>query len=137
MRNTGPVPKHSSQRRRRNADSVPDRARAGASVAPPEIREDIHPMAAAWYEALQVSGQAQFYEASDWLQAQIVAEAIDRFMAEGSAALLNSILSASGSLLVTEGDRRRLRLELVREERSESPAPRPARRLKAVDVTAG
>ena len=132
----GPVPKRSEQRRRRNLDSIPDRARAGAKVPPPPLREGLSPLAQSWYAALADSGQSQFYEASDWATAQLVAEAIHTYAEAPTAALLTTILTGSGLLLATEGDRRRLRLELVREDKPAAPsAPKP-RRLKAVDAPA-
>ncbi len=112
----GPVPKRSEQRRRRNADSVPQKVavRGHRTTAPP-IREDIHQLAARWYAALADSGQSRYYEPSDWAHAAVVAEAIDAFATEGRrSSMLGAIMSASSNLLVTEGDRRRLRLELTR-----------------------
>ena len=53
-------------------------------------------------------------EPSDWAQALLVAEAVDSFAREPQAAMLRTILTASTSLLVTEGDRRRLQIELQR-----------------------
>lgn len=111
----GQVPKHSSQRRRRNADSIPQKvAVRGAAVTQPPLRDGLHPLAVGWYTALAESGQSRFYEPSDWAHAQVVAEAIDAFVTERRANMLGAIMSASSNLLVTEGDRRRLRLELTR-----------------------
>lgn len=111
----GQVPKHSSQRRRRNADSIPQKvAVRGAAVTQPPLRDGLHPLAVDWYTALAKSGQSRFYEPSDWAHAQVVAEAIDAFATERRANMLGAIMSASSNLLVTEGDRRRLRLELTR-----------------------
>lgn len=136
----GPVPKRSTERRRRNKESQPDFAPAGGQVTAPALRPGLHPLACAWYESLQRSGQARFYEASDWLTAQIIAEAIAQFAQSPTASMLNTILSGSANLLVTEGDRRRLRLELVKaSEEAPAAGPRPqmrnVRRLKAVDAS--
>jgi hypothetical protein len=112
----GPIPKRTETRRRRNdtgveAVTVDD---GPISEAPP-LRDGLHPLAVAWYNALAESGQARYYEPSDWMQAQVLAEAVAEFAENPSkAAMLNAILSGSTSLLVTEGDRRRLRLELTR-----------------------
>jgi len=72
-------------------------------------------MAKRFWEALRRSGQAQFYEESDWAAAELLVVAIDSFVRKPSAMLLASINSGMSSLLVTEGDRRRARLELERE----------------------
>lgn len=48
------------------------------------------------------------------MTAQIITEAIDDYARKPRVALLAAILSGSSSLLATEGDRRRLRLELSR-----------------------
>lgn len=112
----GPVPKRSDQRRRANDTGV-ERAEVDAPplAEPPALRPGLHPLAVAWYDALAESGQSRYYEPSDWMFAQIIAEAIAEYASNpGKAATLNAILAGSTSLLVTEGDRRRLRLELTR-----------------------
>jgi len=115
MSKPGPVPKHSSQRRRRNLDSRPEQVEvAGPPVEVPALRPGIHPLAAAWYRSLQQSDQSRYYQPSDWIVAQVVAEAIEDYANEPKASMLATILSGAGSLLATEGDRRRLRLELTR-----------------------
>ncbi len=137
--NRGPVPKRSDQRRRRNKEGAVDVAAAGTATTAPALRPGLHPLAAAWYRALQDSGQSRFYEPSDWMTAQLLAEGIDAFAREPRASLLSTIMSGSANLLVTEGDRRRLRLELVRAEAEAAAAAKPTvatrnvRRLKAVD----
>jgi hypothetical protein len=75
-----------------------------------------HPIAKDWFRSLAKSGQATLYEPSDWQTARYVAEAMSRNLAIGrfSAVLFASVLSGMSSLLVTEGDRRRLNIELHR-----------------------
>lgn len=137
----GPVPKRSSQRRRTNKDSVPEKAEAAARVAIPEPDGDWHDAASAWYRSLADSGQSQFYEPSDWAVAWLIAESISRDLqpqvvgiAErtGEAvwatipmkgASLAAYLRAMTALLVTEGDRRRARLELERPGAGEVQTP--------------
>ena len=73
-----------------------------------------------WYESLRTSGQAIYYTASDWASALIIAKAIARFEERPSAHMLTAILSGFGSLAATEGERRRLRIELERAEASDA-----------------
>ena len=109
----GPVPKRSDQRRRRNKDRpLTSAASGGVRGEPLEGEHSEH--AQRFWESLRRSGQSQFYEPSDWAAAELVVVAIDTFVRKPSAMLLASIQSAMSNLLVTEGDRRRARLELQR-----------------------
>lgn len=134
MGNRGPVPKRSDQRLghgspRPTADKVP----AAPKVIIPKAAETWHPIASAWYESLAQSGQSRFYEPSDWATAFLIAESISRDLnpqfvgitLQGDmeyesiplkGASLNAYLKAMSSLMVTEGDRRRLNIELQREQ---------------------
>lgn len=88
-----------------------------------------HPVARDWYESLALSGQSAFYEESDWAVARLIAESMSRdlkpqivghtddgtpiaFSRPINGASLRAYLSGFASLLATEGDRRRARLEL-------------------------
>jgi hypothetical protein len=85
----------------------------------PEPDPDWHDIASDWYLSLQSSGQAAFYQPSDWATARYAAELMSRLLASDRApngqlvAALNSVM---GSLLTTEGDRRRARVELERKK---------------------
>jgi hypothetical protein len=118
MGSRGPVPKHSTQRRRRNATEVPIESVTvpDQDVQQPEADPSWHPIAADWYRSLSESGQAVFYQPSDWQTARYVAEAMSRNLSAGrfSAQLFAAVMSATSNLLTTEGDRRRLRIELER-----------------------
>lgn len=114
---SGPPPKRSDQRRRRNKTEPIDQAISDGGVRGPELPGHHCDVARRFWEALRHSGQAQFYEPSDWAAAEVLVAAIDAFMDRPSAVLLASINSGMSNLLVTEGDRRRARLEL------EKPAP--------------
>ncbi|SDL27910.1 hypothetical protein [Streptomyces indicus] len=78
-----------------------------------------HPIATDWYLSLQESGQAVFYQPSDWAMARYAAELMSRGLSSDRApngqyvAALNSVMA---SLLSTEGDRRRVRIELERKK---------------------
>jgi hypothetical protein len=115
----GPVAKRSTERRRRNKESQVETVKVtvGAVVEIPKPNAQWHPTAKNWYLSLAESGQAQFYEPSDWWTAQYVADAMSRNLKSGakfSAMLFASVMSAMGDLLTTEGSRRRVRMEFER-----------------------
>lgn len=112
----GPVPKRSSQRRRRNKDSKPEKASVLAKVKQPVVNGNWHPAAKAWYRSLAESGQAQFYEPSDWQQAKLLAGEISDYLRSKrkSAMMWSHIWSAMNDLLSSEGARRRVKLEVER-----------------------
>jgi len=119
MGTRGPIPKRAAQRRRRNI--VPTETvivpKSTKLFGPPiSASPDMHPLAANWYGGLRRSGQAEFYEASDWATAAIWAELISHALNSGkpSAVLIAAWSSEATNLLTTEGARRRVRLELER-----------------------
>lgn len=118
----GPIPKRSEERRRRNKDDGPGLAKApsGPPADVPDLPEpdaSWHPIATDWYLSLRESGQAAFYQPSDWAMARYAAELMSRGLQSDRppngqyVAALNSVMA---SLLTTEGDRRRARIELER-----------------------
>lgn len=67
-----------------------------------------------WFRSLKESRQAQFYEPSDWQTARLLAEVMSQELNSEKgvkATMLAEFNSAAGSLLTTEGERRRLRVE--------------------------
>lgn len=111
----GPPPKRESQRRRRNKTEPVDTAVSDGQVRGPDLEGKHSAASGRFYEALRRSGQAQFFEPSDWAYAQdVVCTAIDAYVQKPSAMMLQAINQAMSMLLVTEGDRRRLRVELER-----------------------
>lgn len=173
----GPAPKRSEERRRTNKPDVEvikvnlDEALAGEVEIPaPPTREIVdqesgeivteslwHPIAEDWYMSLTKSGQAIFYEPSDWSTAYALAETLSRELLphdvkvgeeeffevidnpvnpEGdpmvlkgkryifeekrttmSAATLTAWLKGASDIMTTEGQRRKLRIELERQKR--------------------
>lgn len=113
----GPVPKRSTERRRRNADSVPTKVKVTAAlkVKAPRLPAETHPIARRWYRALTTSGQSKFFEPSDWAAALLLAAELTR-MLEGrfSAMAFAALWSAMGDLGTTEAARRRVRIEIER-----------------------
>lgn len=114
----GPVPKRSSERVRRNKDSVKTTKAPGAQkVRVPRADPSWHPLAKSWYNSLKKSGQSQFFEPSDWAYAKFVAYQMTLLCQEKRvrAASLQTIMAGMNDLLTTEGARRRVRIELERE----------------------
>ena len=117
----GPVPKRTEQRRRRNVSpaGAVTKAAGAKTVRRPNVDSSWHPIARDWYKSLSLSGQAKFYEPSDWQTARYVAELMSRALNQGqriSSQLVAAIQSAQTDLLTTEGARRRARVELQRGE---------------------
>jgi hypothetical protein len=84
---------------------------------PPAASDEWHSVARDWYDALGRSGQSRYYEPSDWAVARYVAEAMSRNLCQGqrmSSQMFAAVMSAMSSLLTTEGDRRRARMEIER-----------------------
>jgi hypothetical protein len=121
----GPVPKRSSERRRRNKDSKVETVKPlVANVPPLTANEAWHPIAIDWFNSLAESGQSQFYEPSDWQAARLVADVMSRNLKQKkfSSVLFAAVWTAMGDLLTTEADRRRVRMEVERGGEPEQPA---------------
>lgn len=128
----GPPPKRSDQRRRKNppAAGEPTKAPGAERVEIPAADESWHPIARRWYESLALSGQAHFYQPSDWGTAFFLAESMSRelkpqgIVYQGvitsyelmtvKAGTISALLKGMSDLMVTEGSRRRIALELQR-----------------------
>jgi hypothetical protein len=112
----GPPPKRSSQRRRRNAVDIDHVELAGTVDAPDLDVEDAHPLAVNLYESLKASGQARWYEPSDWARAQLLVWSLSKMLNTGrpSAMLLAALQKDMDALLVSEAERRRVRMEIER-----------------------
>lgn len=110
---SGPAPKRSTQRRRTNKTGVKQVPAVGPVEQPP-APQDWGPLARQWYESLAESGQAQFYEPSDWATAIVAGWLLDDWVESRRAATMNEFRMLCGQLLATEGERRRGRLEITR-----------------------
>lgn len=118
----GPIPNRSDQRRRRNKPEGGITSAPGAlAVAAPEPDANWHPMASDWFASLATSGQAAFYQPSDWQTARVWAEVLSRQLQADkmSAVMVTAWASSASELLTTEGARRRGRLELERSQPSD------------------
>lgn len=119
----GPVPKRSDERRRRNKSSRAEAVPVVGVVEIPAAHEDWHPIARDWYVSLSLSGQAKFYEPSDWQQARLWAEVLSRQLdGRVSAQMMATWSAAATELLTTEGARRRARMEIERKSVEAAPA---------------
>lgn len=124
MSTRGPVPKRSEERRRRNKENHQVEQAPSATLVPtasPEPDPDWHPVALDFFVSLSHSGQSQFYEPSDWALAVYVTEAMSNSLnhqREGrmSAHMFAAVLAGATELMASEGSRRRLRLELTRDD---------------------
>lgn len=118
----GPVPKRSTQRRRTNAPEIPVESVPPVAVPVEEpwlvplARGEWHEIAKDWFHALKKSGQAGWFQPSDWMEAYVAAQVLSEMLNADklSAMLYASWSSHTSRLLVTEGDRRRVRIELER-----------------------
>jgi hypothetical protein len=114
---SGPVPKRTTERRRRNKPDVPIvTASSGKGWTWPDPDPAWHPIARDTFVALGISGQAQFYEASDPQAARFICELMSKTLLNPrpSAQMAAVVLQGLGELLATEGSRRRARIELER-----------------------
>lgn len=121
-RSTGPIPKRSEERIRRNKPDFPiTKVTAIGRVDKPELGiEDPHPLVVDFWESLWDSAQSRYYEPSDWQFAKLTMHTINSYMRPGankpmSSIMFSAIQSALASLLVTEADRRRARMEIERD----------------------
>jgi hypothetical protein len=120
MGTRGPVGKRSDQKHgHRSQEEKAEYEQVTVDAPParmPAPDETWDPIARGWYAALDESGQSRFYQPSDWATARYIAEAMSRNLTAGrfSGQLFAAIMSGMSDLLVTEGDRRRVKLELQR-----------------------
>lgn len=115
----GPVPKRPEERIRRNDDVVPtDKVEAFGDVVVPPLNMPFepHPLVIDFYDGLINSAQAKLYEPSDWEYARIVCFMLQTLVTSSkpSSEMYKAWQTATSNLLVTEGDRRRLRIEIAR-----------------------
>lgn len=148
---SGPVPKKDAERRRRNKTSETGGGSAipaeivnvddylSGEVVIPEVDEGWHPLVKDLYESVTRSGQHLWMEPSDWAVLKLTCESLSRDLEpqfvgmteDGEVirdeiplkgASLNAYTKVFSSLMLTEGDRRRLRLELERRKRLDAVA---------------
>jgi len=78
----------------------------------PEASPRWRPTVQSWFRALSLSGQSEFFEASDWATAVAAAEGYDIFLRTYNASVYAQFLRLSERLGCTFVDRARARIEL-------------------------
>lgn len=131
MGKRGPVPNRSEDLARERTEA--DNRRAGTldvrkgTLRPtkaPKPDPDWHPIATMLYTSLGRSGQSDWYQDSDWAYAYMVCDELSVYKSseKTNGQVLATIYSAMSSLLVTEGDRRRVAIELESPPKNEKKA---------------
>jgi len=136
----GPVPKRSEERLRANEPEIPiERLEVEGEVEIPDLGLPFkpHPMVVDFYESLKASAQSRYYEPSDWEYARIACFILNNILnnpKRPNSELFKALQSAMSNLLVTEGDRRRLRLEVVRNAEKSQEDPEEAEMAKVISM---
>lgn len=116
----GPVPKRSDQRIRRNKPETPiDKVEVIGKVHAPDLGfDDPHPLTEDLFNSLAESAQSRYYEPSDYEMARSVLFFLDQQFKSSrpSAQMVAALFSQLTDLLITEGARRRVRLEVERQQ---------------------
>lgn len=118
----GPMPNREEDlaRPRSRKGSEEQEAKKGLMrrVTVPRADPDWHAIAKQLYNSLKTSGQADFYQQPDWALAYALCDDLSHYKksSKRSAQMAQTLYSALGNLLVTEGDRRRVRIELQEPE---------------------
>ena len=129
----GGMPKRSEERRRRNKVPGLEKVQLPAEDYPlPELPDDLHEVAVAWYRALPLSGQSVFYEPTDWERARAIAIQLSRMLKnpEPGASLVAATFTAMETMLDSEASRRRVRLEILRQKEAPADDPKVTRMRK-------
>lgn len=123
----GPVPNRSEDLNRPRARKGGNQQEVTKGVARPttipNADPDWHPIAKMLWESLATSGQSDFYQNSDWAIAFSICDDLSFYKKpltdrngeeyhKRSGQMLQTIMSSLERLLVTEADRRRVRIEL-------------------------
>ena len=90
----------------------------------PPADPEWHPICTMIWEAMQTSGQSYWYQNSDWAYAYAVMDDVNMYKRSPtrSAMHMAAINDALRSLMLTEGERRRARIELERPDETAGDA---------------
>jgi len=115
---SGPIPKRSDERIRRNKPDIPiEKVAVTGHVGIPDLGlDDPHEVTVGLYSALIASAQAKYFEDSDWAYARFTLHFADKLLKSPrpSGQVLATVHSMMSDLLVSEGSRRRFRIEIER-----------------------
>ena len=123
----GPIPKRDDERVRRNVPENPtETIQVIGTVQIPELGDvsydgETHPIIIEMYEAMKESAAVKFFEPTDWQFARLTMLTLNQELIAAKqwgkpigAMKLTAINQMLSALLLTEGDRRRARLEIER-----------------------
>lgn len=115
-------PKRSEDRIRRNKVDIETVKVQSPEVKPPNIDiKGLHPIARDFYNSLKKSAQTRYFEPSDWQFARYLTYLLNETLnsSKPNAQLVTAINSMANDLLVSEGSRRKLRMEIQRSDQVE------------------
>lgn len=132
----GPVPNREENlarpRSRKGSDEQPVTKGTMKPSHVPAPNEEWHTVARMVWDSMPQSGQSDFYQQSDWAFAYFVCEELTAYLSGErynpktgemyvyrSPEMLKGLLSAMNNLLLTEADRRRVRIELTEPEKKD------------------
>lgn len=135
----GPIPN-------READLARPRHRGQGDAAPvithgdlrpvsiPRADPEWHPTARRLWDSMKTSGQASFYQNTDWAYAYFLMGEMTAYLnaSKRSSMMLTAIMAAMTPLCLTEGDRRRVRIELTEPDTSQSAASEAIAKAQAM-----
>ncbi|QGJ90156.1 terminase small subunit [Mycobacterium phage SheaKeira] len=129
----GPIGKRDEELVRRNVKEPVETVTVLGTVTIPELGDisfngETHPLITDMYESIKASAAVKYYEPTDWQFARLALFTLNQELIYArdngkpvGAMKLTAINQMLSALLLTEGDRRRVRLEIERNP-SASPA---------------
>ncbi|QDP44589.1 hypothetical protein SEA_NOTHINGSPECIAL_4 [Mycobacterium phage NothingSpecial] len=127
MGTRGPIGKRDEERVRRNTPENPtDTVQVIGTVKIPELGDvshlgETHPLITEMYDSIKQSAAVKYYEPTDWQFARLTLYTLNQELIAAQhngkpvgAMKLTAINQMLSALLLTEGDRRRVRLEIER-----------------------
>lgn len=130
MGERGPIPKRDEERVRRNAPAEGDIQTSSFNIDEPvkiPSATFIHPTVKGLWNSLKASVNVQYYEPTDWWYAILTLELWDDILSAGKrpgAMELSALDSMLQRMLITEADRRRVKIEAKRGSKESSSGPK-------------
>lgn len=123
----GPIPKRSTEghrttQARKLEHGVEPINVVADKVKPPKPDSNWHPIAKKLWKAVEDSTFTRYYEPSDWVVLYSACDDLSnyKFQERRSPTMLAAVNTMLTSLLLTEGDRRRVQIEINRVDESEA-----------------